>query len=408
MTAAEGFSFPPEVVRPHAGPPFAPAEYDRRLTLVRAAMDRAGLGALVVCDPSNMAWLTGYDGWSFYVPQAVVLPPDGLPVWWGRAQDAAGALRTVDPDRCAIAPYADNFVQSAERHAMENLGDLLHDLGLDGAAVGVEMDNYYYSARAHAVLAGRLDRTPLQDATGLVNRCRTVKSAPELAFMRHAAAISDKMIRLALDLAEPGLRKHDLAAALSAAGIAGTSEAWGDYPAIVPLLPSGPDAAAPHLTWDGRAMRRDEATFFELSGCHRRYHAPLCRTVFLGTPPDHILHAEEALVEGFEAGLNAARPGARACDVAEALGARLERAGIQRGARCGYPVGLSYPPDWGERTISFRAEDDTLLEAGMTFHFMPGLWMDDWGMEITETILIREDGPAEPFGTVPRRLFVKP
>jgi ectoine hydrolase len=99
--------------------------------------------------------------------------------------------------------------------------------------------------------------------------------------------------------------------------------------------------------------------------------------------------------------------GNTAGDVARALFGSLERAGIKKDSRCGYPIGISYPPDWGERTISFRKEDETVLEAGMTFHFMPGLWMDDWGMEITESILIRDRGPAECFCDRPRRLFVK-
>jgi ectoine hydrolase len=43
----------------------------------------------------------------------------------------------------------------------------------------------------------------------------------------------------------------------------------------------------------------------------------------------------------------------------------------------------------------------------MTFHFMPGLWMDTWGIEITESILITNDGPAETFCNRPRRIFVK-
>ncbi|SPF77478.1 Ectoine hydrolase [Pseudoprimorskyibacter insulae] len=114
------------------------------------------------------------------------------------------------------------------------------------------------------------------------------------------------------------------------------------------------------------------------------------------------------MIEGLEAGLNAARAGNRACDVANALAAPLEAAGIERGARCGYPIGISYPPDWGERTISLRPEDQSVLKPGMTFHFMPGLWIQDWGLEITESILIREDGPAEPFCHRPRQLFVKP
>ena len=43
----------------------------------------------------------------------------------------------------------------------------------------------------------------------------------------------------------------------------------------------------------------------------------------------------------------------------------------------------------------------------MTFHFMPGIWMDDWGLEITESLLIRDEGPAEPLANYPRELFVK-
>ncbi len=53
--------------------PFSAAEYDRRLTLARTAMQQAGLDAIFVTDPSNQAWLTGYDGWSFYVHQAVIV-----------------------------------------------------------------------------------------------------------------------------------------------------------------------------------------------------------------------------------------------------------------------------------------------------------------------------------------------
>ena len=68
-------------------PPFSDAEYTRRLDITRAAMERRGVEVLIVTDPSNMAWLTGYDGWSFYVHQAVVLPLIDRPYWWGRNQD---------------------------------------------------------------------------------------------------------------------------------------------------------------------------------------------------------------------------------------------------------------------------------------------------------------------------------
>jgi ectoine hydrolase len=84
----------------------------------------------------------------------------------------------------------------------------------------------------------------------------------------------------------------------------------------------------------------------------------------------------------------------------------LRKHGFDKDNRTGYPIGLSYPPDWGERTASLRSGDKTLLESGMTFHFMTGLWMEDWGFEITESIVIGESAP-EILANVPRKLFVK-
>ena len=62
---------------------FDRAEYAARIARARRAMDARGLELLIVSDPSNMAWLTGYDGWSFYVHQCVLLGLDGDPVWYG-------------------------------------------------------------------------------------------------------------------------------------------------------------------------------------------------------------------------------------------------------------------------------------------------------------------------------------
>ena len=392
---------------PASNIPFRRQEYDRRIALTRAAMQSAGLDVIFITDPSNQAWLTGYDGWSFYVHQGVLLGLEGDPVWWGRHMDSIGANRTCWMGPESIHGYADNFVQSTERHPMQDLAGHIRALGFETARLGVEMENYYYSAKAHAVLSHALPQAQILDATALVNWQRLVKSEDEIGFIRKAARISEKVMATALNKAAPGVRKNDLVADVMQAGIAGVDDIWGDYPAIVPLTPSGLDATAAHLTWDGTPMREGEATFFELSGCYRRYHAPLCRTIYLGTPPQEMLDAEQAQLEGIAAGLNVARAGNRTCDIANAFIGALKKHGIHREGRCGYPIGLSYPPDWGERSASIRSEDETILQPGMVFHFMPALWMDTWGLETTETILIKDYGPAEALCNVERKLFVK-
>ena len=387
--------------------PFSQAEFDRRLARTRTAMAEHGIDLLFVTDPSNQNWLTAYDGWSFYVHQGVIVPMEGAPIWWGRNMDMLGGRRTCWMSDAHILGYGDHYIQSTQHHAMQDLAEHLRSMGYEGARIGVEMENYYYSAKAHEVLTTELSSATFVDATALVNWQRLVKSDEEIGLIRKAARITDKVMTTAIERAEPGVRKNDLVADILQAGIAGVDGVWGDYPAILPLTPSGLDATAAHLTWNGNPMKSGEATFFELSGCYRRYHAPLSRTVFLGTPPQDMLEAEKAQLEGIAAGLDAARAGNRTCDIANAFLGVLAKYGITREGRMGYPIGLSYPPDWGERSASIRTEDDTVLEPGMTFHFMPALWMDTWGLETTETILINEDGPAEALCTVPRKLFVK-
>jgi ectoine hydrolase len=387
--------------------PFSKSEYDRRLELTRNAMEANGIDLLFLEDPANMAWLTGYDGWSFYVHQGVIITHDQDPIWWGRFMDGQGAKRTVWMNHANIRPYPDDYVQNTVMHPMEHLARLISGMGHASGRIGVEMENYYFSAKAWVTLKSQLPDADFIDATALVNWQRLVKSEEELVFIRRAARISEKMIDGIVERVEPGLKKNELVAEIYRDAISGADGHWGDYASIVPLLPSGPDASAAHLTWDGREFKKGEATFFELSGCYRRYHAPFCRTVFLGKPFPEILEAEKVAQEGIAAGLEAARPGNTTGDIARAFYAALEKAGIHRDGRCGYAIGLSYPPDWGERTASIRKSDTTVLEPNMTFHFMPAIWMDDWGLEITEPIRIRESGAAECLCDRPRKLFVK-
>jgi len=387
-------------------PWFSRDEFASRIAKTRAAMQAAGIEFLIVTDPSNMNWLTGYDGWSFYVHQCVLLTLADDPVWYGRVQDANGAKRTVFMPDENIVGYPDHYVMSTERHPMEHLAALLEDRGWASLAIGVEKENYYFTAKCLEVLEARLPNATIKDATGLVNWQRAVKSPREIEYMRNAARIVEAMHQRVVEVIEPGTRKNDLVAEIYDAAIRGIDGIGGDYSAIVPLLPSGADAAAPHLTWDDRPIQPNEGTFFEIAGCYRRYHCPLSRTVYLGKPDQKFLDAEQAILEGLAAGLDAARPGNTCEHIARAFYGVLNAHGIERDGRCGYPIGISYPPDWGERTMSLRFGDKSILQPGMTFHFMTGLWMEDWGFEITESIVIGDAG-AECLAEVPRKLFVK-
>ena len=388
-------------------PAFEKEEYEFRISKVQKSMDEKNIEVLIVTDPSNMAWLTGYDGWSFYVHQCVVLSLEGEPFWYGRGMDANGAKLTVFMQHENIIGYPDDYVQNPEKHPMDYLSEILTEKDWAQKTIGVEKDNYYFSASCLESLQRNLVQANFVDSTGLVNWQRTVKSPRELEFMRKAARIVEKMHARIFEVMEPGMRKNDLVAEIYHSGITGTEDGGGDYAAIVPMTPTGADASAPHLTWDDQPIPNNSGTFFEIAGCYRRYHCPLSRTIYLGQPPQKYLDVEKAVLEGIEAGLEAAKPGNFAEDIEAAWRKTISKYGYEKESRCGYAIGLSYPPDWGERTVSFRKGDKTVLEPNMTFHFMPALWFDDWGLETTESIVITDSG-VETLANVPRKLFVKP
>ena len=132
--------------KPHLN--FSTEEYANRIAKTRKAMAEKDIGLMIVSDPSNMSWLTGYDGWSFYTHQAVLLTQEGEPVWWGRGMDALGAKRTVFMDHANIVGYEDIYVQNPAQHPMQTLAELIKERGWASLSTGVEMDNYYFSAAA--------------------------------------------------------------------------------------------------------------------------------------------------------------------------------------------------------------------------------------------------------------------
>ena len=385
---------------------FSVEEYEERKLKVLAAMTRHQLDLLVITDPANMCWLTGYDAWSFYVHQCVVLSSHGDLFWFGRGIDVASAQLTTDIPAGAIFVYPDECVHSVDQHPMQHLADIVREKSFSGARIGVEMDNHYFTALACDTLRKHLPAATISDATSLVNWQRVVKSAREIEYMMIAGSLIEKVYEHVMTVVEPGMAKNHLVAEILYVSTRGTEDAFGDYTSIAPLIGAGDEAAASHMTWDGSPLERGSGMFLELAAAHGRYHCPCSRTLFLGEPEQKYRDIEMVIAEGIEATLPMFKPGVTCGEVAGSFFDLLEKHGYEKDNRCGYSIGLSYPPDWGERTMSLRRSDRTVLQENMTLHFMPAMWFDDWGFEMTESVRVTPQGGV-CLANVPRQLLVK-
>jgi Xaa-Pro dipeptidase len=387
---------------------FTEEEYRRRVRKTQERMDHQGIEVLLVMDPANMNYLTGYDGWSFYVPQCVVVGLEAdTPIWIGRNMDVAGARHTTFLPESDIIGYPENYIQTIERHPMNFVGDVIAERGWRQKTVGVEMDAYYFSARGYAELQKHLPDARFANADLLVNWVRLVKSDAEIALMRQAGQIANRVMTTAIDRLEPGVRECDAVAAVYQAQMSGTADFGGDYPAIVPMMPTGEKTSAPHLTWTDAPYENEQMVNLELAACRHRYHCPIARTAYLGkNPPAKLVELAERTVEGLNLTLEAICPDMRAEAVEQVWRKHIAKFGLEKESRIGYAMGLNYPPDWGEHTASLRPGDQTILKPNMTFHMILGMWMDNYGFECSESFRVSETG-CETFSSVPRKLFVK-
>lgn len=386
---------------------FDRSEFAQRLERTKSAMEQHGLELLVVTDPANMDWLTGYDNWSFYYTQAVIVSLEAPePLLVVRNTELGSALWTVYMDRSNIVIWPDAYIVDPDLHPARFLGETIAERFGDAQTIGVELDVNCYTPRAHAELQQALPAVEFVSADLLVNWLRTVKSPAEVALMREAAAISDSAMLAVTDAIEVGVRECDAAAALHHALIRGTDEFGGEFP-IRPSMPNGERTNGAHLSFTDKPYRADTSTNIELGGSRHKYHAGLSRTVYLGDPPDRLKRLAEVTHGGFDIALAEVRAGATCDHAASAWSTHIAKHGFEKASRIGYAIGLGYPPAaWLEQTASLAVGDANVMATNMTFHMILGMWLDNWGYVFSETFVVTDHG-YETLANFPRELIIK-
>jgi len=379
---------------------FPLAEYQHRLNELRERMQERLLDAVVISDPENLFYLTGYQttGYSYF--QALVVPLEGEPISITRELEASNMVhRTwVEEARC----YTDTG------DAIQELFNIIKDLGLEHKYIGYERNSYFFPAYQQDRFHNHMQAGEgnLLDCYGIVEEGRICKSAAEIELMRSVAKVTEAGMQAAIEATEVGVTENEIAAAACAAMFS----AGGEYPAVLPYITSGPRSMIGHATWEGRTVQAGEHVFLEMAGCIKRYHTAMMRTVLLGEKSPAMQSAEASMLEALDAAHNLIRPGVMVSDVDKCVRDIICRndVGANLLTRAGYSIGIAFAPSWDEGYImSLKQGDETVLKPGMTFHLLP--WM--WGVEgdktcgISDTILVTETG-CESFFTLPREMSV--
>ncbi len=386
---------------------FTNQEFKTRLNNVKNSMQKKGIDLLISHDTANMYYLTGYDAWSFYYAQCVLVHADlDEPLCFVRAQDAGGAFIKTYLKKENIIIYNENYIHKWPKHPYDYLVQIIKERKWDKLSIGLEMDAHYFTAYCYEKIKNGLPNAKIKDSDRLVNWVRLVKSEAEINYMKSAALITEKAMHTAMNVINIDVRQCDAVGEIQKSLFYGTENVGGEYASITTLLPTGFGTSASHLTATQDKFKNGESTIIEISGCVKRYHAPLARTVQLGKPEQKKVDAMNATIEALNAGINVVKPGNLANDVAQEFWKVLDKYKIKKESRTGYSIGIGYPPDWGEHTLNIYKGDMTVLKPNVTFHMIAVMQFGDWGVEASESIRVTENG-NELLNNFPKELHIK-
>ena len=386
---------------------FTNQEFKTRLNNVKKSMQKKGIDLLISHDTANMYYLTGYDAWSFYYAQCVLVHADlDEPLCFVRAQDAGGAFIKTYLKKENIIIYNENYIHKWPKHPYDYLVQIIKERKWDKLSIGLEMDAHYFTAFCYEKIKNGLPNAKIKDSERLVNWVRLVKSEAEINYMKSAALITEKAMHTAMNVINIDVRQCDAVGEIQKSLFYGTENVGGEYASITTLLPTGLGTSASHLTATQDKFKNGESTIIEISGCVKRYHAPLARTVQLGKPEPKKVDAMNATIEALNSGINVVKPGNLANDVAQEFWKVLDKYKIKKESRTGYSIGIGYPPDWGEHTLNIYKGDMTVLKPNVTFHMIAVMQFGDWGVEASESIRVTENG-NELLNNFPKELHIK-
>jgi Xaa-Pro dipeptidase len=382
----------------NGGSSFTVAEYRERLARTRALMREHEVDCLVLTGPENIYYLSGYQTTGYYIYQALVVPRDGEPQF---------VVRTFETTNVHGLSWIKGVAGIEDwEDPLEVTQRAIRAAGAAEGRIGFEDRGFFLPAAILDGLRRALPRATFVPASGVVERCRLIKSPAEIEYIRRAAAAAGAGMKAGIGAIRPGRTENDIVAAV----YGGMLKAGTEYPSSPPYVVTGARAALGHASWAGHKIRTGETVYMEVGGCVRRYGGAIMRMTSVGKPSAESKRMAGVMIRALEAIIGAIKPGAKSAAVDQAGRQIVEQAGLGKYwlHRTGYSIGLGFPPGWGEGHIfDLKPHDDRTLEAGMTFHLVPLLLVPDTGaMGFSETVLVTRTG-CEVLTEVPRRLFVR-
>jgi len=345
----------------------------RRLRKLRASIIEKGLDAILISQPENLRYLSGFagsSGWLLISGQNAILATD-----FRYTEQAKGESANFE-------------IIQTKGELSDWLPSLISDLGwhkLGFEASFTSYDSYHKLSEAIETKQVKLELVP---TTGIVEHLSSIKEPEELELIIKAVELSDAAFEQAKRIIQSGITEREAAWEVEKFLRQEGSEG---IPFEI-IVASGPNAALPHARPTEKIIRPGEPVLIDMGARISGYCSDFSRTLFLGEADKSlrgiyniVSQAQTTAIEEIESGMDASQADKLARSVIEKAGY-----GEAFGHSLGHGVGLAtheFP------TLGPSSSDS--LADGMVFTIEPGIYLPGQGGVRIEDMVVLENGRAK-------------
>jgi len=370
----------PSGTLPGAVVPIGPPERERRIEQLRRLMRAQGIAALLIEPGASLVYFTG--------------------VQWRRSERVTAAIIPLRGEIAIVTPFfeapsvrqtlgipADIRTWNEDEDPRTLIAATLKDRGAASGPIAIEETLRYFIVDG---VKKALPGAAIVSGAAVVRGCRMHKSPAEIALMQRATDITIAAYRATIPRVAPGMTPADVSKLMDA-----NTVALGGSPEFSLVL-MGEAAAYPHGSRNPQIAREGEVVLMDCGCTVEGYQSDVSRTFVLGRPSDHQRQVWDQVHRGQQVAFAAAKLGAEAGSVDDAVRRYYESLGYGPGYalpglshRTGHGIGLD-----GHEPVNLVHGETTRLEAGMCFSDEPGLYIPGaFGVRLEDCFHMTEAGP---------------
>lgn len=342
---------------------------EARLARIRDRLSEAGLESVLIGQPENRRYASGFTGSAGYLlisrEKAVILTDFRYLEQVGRQAPHFDLVRLTE----GIVKHLTEVVKEAG----------IRQVGFEAAHVGFQL----HHELTEALREVGAELTPV---LGLVEALRAVKDEDELELIARAVAVADAGIGHIRDVLRPGLTETGIAWELEKY----LREHGAESLAFPTIVAAGENAALPHHRASDRPVQAGEPVIIDFGATVNGYRSDCTRTLCVGPADGRFAEIYDLVLRAQLAGIDAVRAGPKGGEVDAVARDLIAEAGYgeQFGHSLGHGIGLEV-----HELPFLRNKGEDVLEPNMVVTIEPGVYLPGWGgVRIEDMAIVRPDG----------------